>query len=255
MTATPALAGNEAQLASPSYRIPALDQDFLLGDSMRGTRFLLEYAKAEEALRAYSVRSTLVVFGSARVREDGPGSQALWYAQARLFGRIASERGGALKPHGAVRENVIATGGGPGIMEAANRGASEAGAPSIGFNITLPQEQEPNAYSTPDLTFRFHYFAMRKMHFAMRANALVVFPGGFGTFDELFELLTLRQTGKEPELPIVLVDEAYWRKVVSFDALVDNGMVTGPELSLFRFAEDAESTWAALMEHGLNLHR
>ncbi len=255
MTATPALAGNEAQLASPSYRIPALDQDFLLGDSMRGTRFLLEYAKAEEALRAYSVRSTLVVFGSARVREDGPGRQAFWYREARLFGRIASERGGALKPHGAVRENVIATGGGPGIMEAANRGAREAGAPSIGFNITLPQEQEPNAYSTPDLTFRFHYFAMRKMHFAMRANALVVFPGGFGTFDELFELLTLRQTGKEPELPIVLVDEAYWRQVVSFDALVDNGMVTGPELSLFRFAEDAESTWAVLMEHGLKLHR
>ena len=226
MTSTAALKGNEAQLASPSYRIPALDQDFLLGDSMRGTRFLLEYAKAEEALRAYSVRSTIVVFGSARVREDGPGRQAFWYAEAR-----------ALRPHRVrtrrraqaawrVRDNVIATGGGPGIMEAANRGASEAGAPSIGFNITLPHEQEPNAYSTPDLTFRFHYFAMRKMHFAMRANALVVFPGGFGTFDELFELLTLRQTGKEPELPIVLVDEAYWRKVVSFDALVDNGMVT-----------------------------
>jgi len=255
MTILPSRASNEAQLASPSYRIPALDQDFLLGDSMRGTRFLLEYAKAEEAQRAYSVRSTLVVFGSARVREEGPGRQAFWYAQARLFGKIASERGGALKPHGAVRDNVIATGGGPGIMEAANRGASEAGAPSIGFNITLPQEQEPNAYSTPGLTFRFHYFAMRKMHFAMRANALIVFPGGFGTFDELFELLTLRQTGKEPELPIVLVDEAYWRKVVNFDALVETGMVTSPELSLFRFAEDAESTWAVLAEHGLDLHR
>lgn len=255
MTATPSLLGNEPQLASPSYRIPALDQDFLMGDSMRGVRFLIEYAKAEEALRAFSVRSTLVVFGSARVREDGPGRQPLWYAQARLFGRIASERGGALKPHGAVRENVIATGGGPGIMEAANRGASEAGAPSIGFNITLPQEQEPNAFSTPELTFRFHYFAMRKMHFAMRANALVVFPGGFGTLDELFELLTLRQTGKEPELPILLVDEAYWRKVVSFDALADAGMVTRDELALFRFAEDAESAWAALVEHGLDLHR
>ncbi|MBV8428916.1 MAG: LOG family protein [Hyphomicrobiales bacterium] len=255
MTILPSRASNEAQLASSSYRIPALDQDFLLGDSMRGTRFLLEYAKAEEVQRAYSVRSTLVVFGSARVREEGPGRQAFWYAQARLFGKIASERGGALKPHGAVRDNVIATGGGPGIMEAANRGASEAGAPSIGFNITLPQEQEPNAYSTPGLTFRFHYFAMRKMHFAMRANALIVFPGGFGTFDELFELLTLRQTGKEPELPIVLVDEAYWRKVVNFDALVETGMVTFPELSLFRFAEDAESTWAVLAEHGLDLHR
>jgi uncharacterized protein (TIGR00730 family) len=255
MTATQTLPGNEAQLASPSYRIPALDQDFLLGDSMRGLRFLIEYAKAEEALRAYSVRSTIVVFGSARVRENGPGRQPFWYGEARLFGRIASERGGALKPHGAVRDNVIATGGGPGIMEAANRGASEAGAPSIGFNITLPQEQEPNAYSTPELTFRFHYFAMRKMHFAMRANALVVFPGGFGTLDELFELLTLRQTDKAPEIPIVLVDEAYWRKVVSFDALLEAGMVARPELALFRFAEDAEGTWAALMEHGLGLHR
>src|SRR4029077_13645391 len=205
--------------------------------------------------RIWGVRSTIIVFGSARVRQAGPGEQPRWYAEARGFGRIASERGGALTAIGGLRDNVVATGGGPGIMEAANRGASEAGAPSIGFNITLPQEQEPNAYSTPDLTFRFHYFAMRKMHFAMRANALVVFPGGFGTLDELFELLTLRQTGKEPELPIVLVDEAYWCKVVSFDALVDNDMVTLPELSLFRFAEDAESAWAALMEHGLNLHR
>jgi uncharacterized protein (TIGR00730 family) len=255
MAHTSPLFDNEAQLASPSYRVPALDQDFILGDSMRGLRFFLEYAKAEEALRAYSVRSTLVVFGSARVREDGPGRQPFWYAQARAFGRIASERGGALKPHGAMRENVVATGGGPGIMEAANRGASEAGAPSIGFNITLPQEEEPNAFSTPELTFRFHYFAMRKMHFAMRANALVVFPGGFGTFDELFELLTLRQTNKAPDLPIVLVDEAYWSKVVSFDTIVETGMVARSELELFRFAEDAESAWAALMEHGLGLHR
>jgi uncharacterized protein (TIGR00730 family) len=245
---------NAAQLASPSYRIPALDQDFLLGDSMRGVRFLLEYAKAEEILRAYSIRSTIVVFGSARVREDGPNRQGFWYAEARAFGRIASERGGALKPEGAIRDNVISTGGGPGIMEAANRGASEAGAPSIGFNITLPHEQEPNAYSTPELTFRFHYFAMRKMHLVMRANALVAFPGGFGTFDELFELLTLRQTGKEPRIPIVLVDEAYWRKVIAFDALVEEGMVSADELALFDFAEDAESAWVTLTRRGLG-HR
>ncbi len=245
---------NAAQLASPSYRIPALDQDFLLGDSMRGARFLLEYSKAEEALRAYGVRSTIVVFGSARVREDGPNRQGFWYAQARAFGRIASERGGALRPHGAIRDNVIATGGGPGIMEAANRGASEAGAPSIGFNITLPREQEPNAYSTPDLTFRFHYFAMRKMHFAMRANALVVFPGGFGTFDELFELLTLSQTGKAPRVPIVLVDEAYWRKVVSFETLVEEGTVARSDLDLFGFAEDAASAWTELVKRGLGHH-
>jgi uncharacterized protein (TIGR00730 family) len=255
MTPTPHRPSNEAQLASPSYRIPTLDQDFLLGDSMRGLRFSIEYAKAEEALRAYSVRSTIVVFGSARIREDGPGRQPFWYQEARHFGRIASERGGALKPLGAVLENVVATGGGPGIMEAANRGASEAGAPTIGFNITLPHEEEPNPYSTPGLTFRFHYFAMRKMHFAMRANALVVFPGGFGTFDEMFEILTLRQTGKEPDVPVVLVDEAYWRKVIAFEALVEEGMVELSDLDLFSFAEDAEGAWAALVEHGHGPHR
>jgi len=254
MTDLGSLPNNEAQLASPSYRIPALDQDFLLGDSMRGVRFLIEYAKAEEALRAYQVRSTIVVFGSARVRENAPGRQGEWYAQARAFGRIASERGGALKPYGAIRDNVIATGGGPGIMEAANRGATEAGAPSIGFNITLPKEQEPNPYSTPDLTFRFHYFAMRKMHFAMRANALVVFPGGFGTFDELFEVLTLRQTDKEPAVPIVLVDQDYWRKVVCFDALVEEGMVAPADLGLFGYADDAESVWAMLVQRGFGQH-
>ena len=136
------------QTSSPSYRLAALDQDFLLGDSMRGVRFQLEYAKAEEALRAWGVRSTIVVFGSARVREDGPPEHRRWYRDARAFGRLASERGGALKggggTNGGQRDNVIATGGGPGIMEAANRGASEAGAPSIGFNITLPNEQVPN---------------------------------------------------------------------------------------------------------------
>ncbi|TJX00384.1 LOG family protein, partial [Neisseria gonorrhoeae] len=131
----------------------------------------------------------------------------------------------ALTDNGGVRDNVIATGGGPGIMEAANRGASDAGAPSIGFNITLPREQKPNPYSTPGLTFQFHYFAMRKMHLAMRANALVAFPGGFGTFDELFEIITLRQTNKSPAIPIVLFDEKYWRSAVNFDVLIDNGMV------------------------------
>ena len=245
---------NAAQLASASYRIPALDQDFLLGDSMRGVRFLLEYAKAEEALRAHSIRSTIVVFGSARVHEDGPGRHRLWYREARAFGRIASERGGALQPHGAIRDNVIATGGGPGIMEAANRGARDAGAPSIGFNITLPHEQEPNSYSTPDLTFRFHYFAMRKMHLVMRANALVVFPGGFGTLDELFELLTLRQTDKSPQIPIVLVDEVYWRKVVAFDTLVEEDMISASDLALFDFADDAEGAWVALTRRGLGHH-
>ena len=244
-------ARNAAQLASPSYRLPALDQDFILGDSMRGVRFLLEFAKADEALRAWGVRSTIVVFGSARVREDGPGRQAHWYAEARRFGRIASERGGALLTAGRPRDNVIATGGGPGIMEAANRGAAEIGAPSIGFNISLPREQVPNPYSTPELTFRFHYFAMRKMHLAMRANALVVFPGGFGTFDELFEVLTLRQTNKAPPIPVVLVDEAYWRSAIRFDTLVEHGMIDADELALFQFAEDAAMIWDRLRAGGL----
>lgn len=245
-----AAADNTAQMASPSYRLAALDTDFMLGDSMRGVRFLLEYAKAEEALRAWGVRSTIVVFGSARISEEGPGRSPYWYEQARAFGRIASERGGSLSPS-QTRDNVIATGGGPGAMEAANRGAHDVGAPSVGLNITLPHEQEPNGYSTPALTFRFHYFAMRKMHLAMRANALVVFPGGFGTLDELFEILTLRQTDKAPPIPIVLFDEAYWREVINFEALTAHGMIKAEDLSLFRFAEDAEQIWTRLLECGL----
>jgi len=211
---------NSQQKTSPAFVLPALDSEFLLGDSMRGVRLQLEYQKAEEILRSWTVRSTIVVFGSARVRpSDDPGDSPLnapsipktvarpgsragfWYEQARFFGRIASQRGGALLTEGGARDNVIATGGGPGIMEAANRGATEAGAPSIGFNIGLPREQEPNAYSTPELTFQFHYFAVRKLHFAMRANALVIFPGGFGTLDELFEILTLMQTMKMHRIP------------------------------------------------------
>jgi len=242
------------QMQSPSYRLASLDQDFLLGESMRGVRFLLEFAKADEALRAAGVRSTLVVFGSARVREDGPPREAHWYAQARQFGRIASERGGALNHHSGHRHNVIATGGGPGIMEAANRGAADCGAMSVGFNITLPKEQRPNAWSTPGLTFRFHYFAMRKMHLAMRANALVVFPGGFGTMDELFEMLTLRQTDKAPRIPIVLADRDYWTSVINFERLVELGMVDRRDLELFAFAEDAEGIWAELLARGLKPH-
>ncbi|MES1198785.1 MAG: TIGR00730 family Rossman fold protein [Pseudomonadota bacterium] len=237
---------NAAQKASPSYRLAALDQDFLLGRSMRGVRFLLEFSKADEALRAWGVRSTIVVFGSARVKQDHA-----WYQQAREFGRIASIRGGAIVDNHGTRDNVITTGGGPGIMEAANRGADDVGAPSIGFNIRLPHEQEPNAYSTPELTFNFHYFAMRKMHLAMRANALVVFPGGFGTFDELFEIITLRQTGKSRRIPIILIDQKYWQEVVNFDALVKHGMIDAGDLSLFGFAESAEEVWSQLMKQGL----
>ncbi|MEZ5937250.1 MAG: LOG family protein [Hyphomonadaceae bacterium] len=238
-------------MASPSYRLAAMDPDFLLGDSMRGVRFMLEYAKAEESLRAWGVRSTIVVFGSARTHANNGERQKRWFEEARAFGRIASERGGALLHNQHPRDNVIATGGGPGVMEAANRGASEAGAPSIGFNITLPHEQEPNAYSTPDLTFRFHYFAMRKMHFAMRANALVVFPGGFGTLDELFELLTLRQTGKAPPIPVVLMDRDFWTSLINFDLLVECGNISPHDLDLFEFAETAEEAWEKLVDGGI----
>ena len=245
---------NSPQMDSPSYRLPALDQDFLLSDTMRGVRFLLEYSKAEMALRHWGVRSTIVVFGSARIHEGGEGQHGRWYDEARAVGRIVSERGGALVSNGTFRDNVIATGGGPGIMAAANRGAADVGAPTIGFNITLPHEQEPNAYSTPDLTFRFHYFAMRKMHLAMRANALIVFPGGFGTFDEMFEILTLRQTGKAPPIPIILFDSAYWNKVINFEALIEEGMIARKDLDLFEFAETAEEVWQKLSEAGVGMH-
>lgn len=167
----------------------------------------------------------------------------------------ASKNGGALTRNGHWRDNVIATGGGPGIMEAANRGASEAGAPSIGFNITLPVEQRPNPYTTPELTFRFHYFAMRKMHLAMRANALAIFPGGFGTMDELFELLTLRQTRKAPPLPIVLFDRAYWQRVIDFEALAAEGMITHDDLGLFDFADTPQQLWETMVRRGLLAHR
>src|SRR5262249_39723065 len=171
--------------------------------------------------------------------------------EARRFGRLASERGGALIAHDGLRDNVIATGGGPGIMEAANRGASEAGAPSIGFNIGLPHEQEPNAYSTPDLTFLFHYFAVRKLHFAMRANALVVFPGGFGTVDELFEMLTLVQTSKMRRVPIVLVGRTYWSSAINFGQLVQAGTVDPADLDMFSYANDGEDAWQELVRRGL----
>ncbi len=243
---------NADQMASPAYRLAALDQDFLLDDPQRGVRFLLEYEKAEQALRKWGVRSTIVVFGSARTIENGNGEHGRWYDAAREFARIASERGGALdRDHNGRRDNVIATGGGGGIMEAANRGAADAGAPSIGFNIRLPFEQEPNPYSTPDLTFQFHYFGMRKMHFAMRAAALVIFPGGFGTFDELFELLTLVQTEKAPKLPIVLFDESYWSEAVNFRKIADHGMISPDDLKLFHYASTPQDAWARLVENGL----
>lgn len=242
-------ADNRKQLQSQTYRLAALDQDFILGESTRGIRLQLEYTKVEEALRAWGVRSTVVVFGSARVNESGPPRHAAWYRQAREFARIVSECAGAKTANGSVRDNVIATGGGPGLMEAANRGAFDAGAPSIGFNITLIHEQQPNAYSTPELTFRFQYFAIRKMHLAMRANALVVFPGGFGTLDEMFEILTLKQTAKLSQIPILLFDQSYWQSLLNLDVLVSNGLIAPQDTSLFMFANDVEQAWSLLKQH------
>jgi uncharacterized protein (TIGR00730 family) len=263
-----------AQARSQSYLLPVEDTEFLLRDELRAIRFSLEYAKAELLLRDWGIRSTIIVFGSARIpspeqaeaaaasvataaekeRAERLLRQAGYYSTAREFARIASERGGAFAPKNRWRDNVIATGGGPGIMEAANRGAADAGAPSIGFNITLPEEQSPNPYITPELSFRFHYFAMRKMHLAMRANALAIFPGGFGTMDELFELLTLQQTRKAPPAPVVLFGEAYWRKIVNFDALAEEGMIAPADLKLFEFAETAEAGWDSLIRRGLRAH-
>ncbi|WP_439595460.1 LOG family protein [Falsiroseomonas sp.] len=250
------------------------DMEFLLRDEMRSARFGMEYLKAELALRDWGVRSTIVVFGSARVPSPEEAERALaaatgpearrlarqrldfsaHYDKARAFARIVSLRGGALAESGGPRDNVIATGGGPGIMAAANRGAADVGAPSIGFNITLPHEQAPNEWSTPALTFRFHYFAMRKMHLAMRANALAVFPGGFGTFDELFELLTLVQSRKARPLPIVLFGSAYWNEVVDFRAMARHGMIDPADLDLFEVVDEPEEGWAALVRRGLQAH-
>ena len=259
---------------SRSTLLAVEDTEFLLRDEMRPIRFALEYAKPELALRDWGIRSTIIVLGGARVPSPEQAAAAAetartdaekelaeklkqrseFYRIAREFGRIASQRGGAFDPRHRWRDNVIATGGGPGIMEAANRGASDVGAPSIGFNITLPHEQVANPYITPELNFRFHYFAMRKMHLAMRANGLAIFPGGFGTLDEMFELLTLQQTQKAPPAPIVLFGESYWRKIVNFDALVDEGMISAAELGLFEFAETAEQGWASLARRGLRAH-
>jgi uncharacterized protein (TIGR00730 family) len=213
------------------------------------------------------------VFGSARTPSPEAAAKALaaagddvarraaerlvlaarWYDEARHFARIVSERGGAITHDGGPLHNVIVTGGGPGIMEAANRGAREAGAPSIGFNIVLPEEQVPNSHATPDLVFRFHYFALRKMHFAMRANALAVFPGGFGTMDELFEILTLKQTRKTPSMPVVLFSRDYWKAVVRFDMLAELGMIDASELDLFDIVDTAEEAWEVMVERGFTV--
>ena len=239
------------QTRSPSYRLAFNDADFLLRDEMRGVRLQLELSKAEIELTERGLVSTVVIFGSARIPDPArrdeakvPGLAALAdnYGLARAFARAITER--SLATGG--REMVVITGGGPGIMEAGNRGAADAGGMSIGLNIVLPHEQHPNPYVTPELTFSFHYFAVRKMHFLMRARAIVVFPGGFGTMDEMFEAVTLIQTKRMMPVPIILFAPDYWHRVVNFRALVEAGTIAEADLRLLSFVETVEEALAVI---------
>jgi uncharacterized protein (TIGR00730 family) len=244
------------QTRSPSYRLAYADQEFLLRDELRPVRLQLELLKPELGLAEHRVDSTIVVFGSRRLPAPEAGAAARrpgavldparTYEAARAFARLVSRAGQA---HGPERRLVIVTGGGPGVMEAANRGAHDVGAESVGLTIVLPEEQLPNRYVTPELCFQFHYFAIRKLHFMMRACALVCFPGGFGTLDELFEALTLIQTGKAEPMPVLLFDEAYWRRIVDFDAMVEEGVISPGDRDLVRYVESAEAAWRAICAH------
>jgi len=256
--------------ASSSYRLAYTDVEFMMDPRQRPIRMELEFLKPDEAFQKLDIQSTIVVFGSTRIIEPTAAQKRLeaaeaelarspddwrrqravaqarrlaarshYYETAREFAKLVAEaNAGLAKPN-----FVIMTGGGPGIMEAANRGADDADARSVGLNINLPFEQAPNAYITPGLCFQFHYFAIRKFHFLLRAMALVVFPGGFGTLDELFEVLTLRQTGRMQHIPVILVGPEYWRHVIDFQFLADEGTISDEDLELFRFVETAEDAW------------
>jgi hypothetical protein len=234
-----AKANLDAILASPTYLRAQEDLAFLARRDLRGVRLMLELEKADYQLDHEGIRTTLVVFGGARLKEGDR-----WYDEAREFGRIVSTTCQA----SGICDFVITTGGGPGAMEAANRGAWDAKAKSVGLNIQLPHEQWPNAYITPSLCFQFHYFGIRKMHLLMRARGLVAFPGGFGTLDELFETLTLIQTGKMKRVPIVLVGRAYWEKLVNWQFLVEEGAIAPEDLGLISFAETAAEAWTLIVD-------
>ncbi|UWQ95936.1 TIGR00730 family Rossman fold protein [Rhodobacteraceae bacterium M385] len=233
------------QAQSPAYRLAFADEDFLCRDELRPVRLQLELLKPELGLDAHGIKSTIVLFGGARIprpadregaRSDTLRDMSKYYEEAQEFARVITERSLASD----CTENVVVTGGGPGVMEAGNRGAMEAGGKSIGLNIVLPHEQEPNHYVTPELCFNFHYFAIRKMHFLMRAKAIAVFPGGFGTMDETFEALTLIQTGRMEQVPVLLFGEDFWREIINWDALVRAGTISADDLNLFRFVETAQ---------------
>ena len=242
------------QTRAPAYRLAFADQEFLTREELRPVRLQLELLKPEMILDERGIRSTVVLFGGARIpdpmKAEGvkPGLAALtpYYTEARRFARAVTER--SLLTYG--RELVICTGGGPGVMEAGNRGADDAGGQSIGLNIVLPHEQAPNAYVTPDLSFNFHYFAIRKMHFLMRARAICVFPGGFGTLDEMFEALTLIQTGRMKPLPFLLFGRAFWDNILNWQALAEAGVINPTDLDLFQFVETAEEALAAMDAFG-----
>lgn len=245
------------QTRSPAYRLAFADDDFLCREELRPVRLQLELLKPEMLMAEYGIASTVVLFGGARIPSPDNKEKARtktladlshFYDEAREFARLITE---ASKTNGdGERENVVVTGGGPGVMEAGNRGAEEAGGVSIGLNIVLPHEQAPNAFVTPDLSFNFHYFAVRKMHFLMRASAIAVFPGGFGTLDELFETLTLIQTGRMRRVPVLLFGKTFWNRIVNWEALSDAGTISPDDLDLFRFVETAEEA----MEHMRNWH-
>ncbi|MFO0870943.1 MAG: TIGR00730 family Rossman fold protein [Pirellulales bacterium] len=264
-----------AILASPSYCLAEDDRELMKRDELRPMRLQLELLKPELTLGAHQIRSTIVVFGGTQIvpreaaeqrlaaaraalaeRPDDPLraravsraekllAKCPYYEAAREFGRLVSARS-----QGRMGcENVIVTGGGPGIMEAANRGAHDVQAKSIGLNITLPHEQVPNPFITPELCFQFRYFALRKMHFLLRASALVIFPGGFGTLDELFDALTLRQTGKLQKIPIILFGRAYWDRVISFSFLADEGVIADDDLKLISYAETPAEAWQTIVD-------
>ncbi len=241
------------QTRSPSYRLAFADADFLLRDELRPVRLQLELLKPELMMTEYGIESTVVLFGGARIPspEDAQTARtqtladlSRYYEEARIFARLLTER--AIASTNGGREHVIVTGGGPGVMEAGNKGAAEAGGVSIGLNIVLPHEQAPNDYVTPDLAFNFHYFAIRKMHFLMRAAAIAVFPGGFGTLDELFESLTLIQTGRMKPVPFLLFGSEFWNRIVDFKALAEAGTISDADLDLFRFVDTAEEAIACM---------
>jgi uncharacterized protein (TIGR00730 family) len=238
------------QSLSPSYRLAYADPEFMCREELRPVRLQLELLKVEMLLTEYGIRSTVVMFGGARIPAPGQPAWAaknagqkanleaasVFYDEARKFARLCSEWS-AGHDH---KEYVVVTGGGPGVMEAGNRGAADVGAPSIGLNIVLPHEQAPNPYVTPELSFNFHYFAIRKMHFLMRAKAVTVFPGGFGTLDELFETITLMQTGRMAKVPLILFGEEFWRRVVDFDALAEFGTIAPEDVELISFVNTAD---------------